>query len=183
VARHLASRARTAVTEKNVVATRRTGSEHLRSRAFHLAALRYREESLLESASARLRKRIERKMAVEQATLEVQEHLVALAKAHAERLALEWFDAAVSEVKDDALRAVLDQVGALHGITVLRSDAGFYIAEGYFEPAKESALRRESDVLIRELLDAALGLVDAFAIPDACLAAPIAFMDPAHPEW
>ena len=183
VARHLASRARTAVTEKNVVATRRTDSEHLRSRAFHLAALRYREESLLESASARLRKRIERKMDVEQATLEVQEHLVALAKAHAERLALEWFDAAVSEVMDPSLRAVLDQVGALHGISVLRTDAGFYIGEGYFEPAKESALRRESDLLIRELLDAAVGLVDAFAIPDACLAAPIAFMDPAHPEW
>ena len=116
-------------------------------------------------------------MDVEQATLEVQEYLVALAKAHAERLALEWFDAAVSEVKDPSLRAVL------HGISVLRTDAGFYIGEGYFEPSKESALRRESDLLIRELLDAAVGLVDAFAIPDACLAAPIAFMDPAHPEW
>ncbi len=106
-----------------------------------------------------------------------------LAKAHAERLALEWFDAAASEVEDDTLRALLDQVGALHGITVLRADAGFYIGEGYFDPSKESALRRESDLLIRELLDAAVGLVDAFGIPDACLAAPIAFMDPAHPEW
>ena len=115
--------------------------------------------------------------------LEVQEHLVALAKAHAERIALEWFDAAVTKVEDPILRALLDDVGALHGITVLRCDAGFYIGEGYFDPAKESALRRESDLLVRELRDAAVGLVDAFAIPDACLAAPIAFMDPAHPTW
>ena len=183
VARHLVERARTAVTEKNVLTTRRTAPEHLRDRAFHLAALRYREESLLESAATRLRKRLAAKMEVEQATLEVQEHLVALAKAHAERLALEWFDASVSAVEDPSVRALLDKVGALHGITVLRADAGFYIGEGYFEPSKESALRRESDVLIRELLDSAVGLVDAFAIPDACLAAPIAFMDPAHPPW
>ena len=51
------------------------------------------------------------------------------------------------------------------------------------DPAKDSALRRESDLLVRELRDAAVGLVDAFGIPDACLGAPIAFMDPAHPTW
>lgn len=183
VARHLAGRARTAMTEKNVLATRRTSPEHLRDRGFHLAALRYREDSLVETAAARLRKRLGAKMEPEQATLEVQEHLVALAKAHAERLALEWFDASVSTVEDETLRALLDKVGALHGITVLRADAGFYIGEGYFEPSKESALRRESDLLVRELADVAVGLVDAFGIPDACLAAPIAFMDPAHPAW
>ena len=134
-------------------------------------------------ASVRLRKRLEAKMPFDQAALEVQEHLVALAKAHAERLALEWFDVAVGAVEDPSLRALLDKVGALHGITVLRADAGFYIAEAYFDPTKESALRRESDLLIKELLDSAVGLVDAFGIPDACLAAPIAFMDPAHPTW
>ena len=26
-------------------------------------------------------------------------------------------------------------------------------------------------------------LVDGFGIPDACLAAPIAFFDPANPRW
>ena len=183
VARHFAGRARTAVTEKNALERRRTSPDHLRSRALHLAALRYREETLLETASARLKKRLDRGMDISEAQLEVQEHLVALAKSHAERIALEWFDAAVTKVEDEKLRAVLDTVGALHGITVLRNDAGFYIAEGYFDPSKESALRRESDLLIRELRDSAVGLVDAFGIPDACLAAPIAFMDPAHPAW
>ena len=47
----------------------------------------------------------------------------------------------------------------------------------------KSRARRESDVLIRELFGSAVGLVDAFGIPDACLAAPIDFMDPAHPAW
>ena len=183
VARHLAERATTAVREKNIIATRRTSPEHLRDRAFHLAALRYREEFLLETAAARLRKRLGAKMDVETAALQVQEHLVALAKAHSQRLALEWFDESVSAVEDETLRALLDRVSALHAITVVRADAAFYLAEGYFDPSKESALRDESDALIRELTPAAVGLVDAFGIPDACLAAPIAFMDPAHPTW
>ena len=183
VARHLAGHARTAMAEKNLVAVRRTDAKHLRDRHFHLAALRYREEHLLDTVSARIRKRLAAKMESGAAMLEIQEHLVALAKAHSERIALEWFDVAVAKVEDPTLRALLDDVGALHGITVLRTDAGFYIGEGYFDPAKESALRRESELLIRELRDSAVGLVDAFGIPDACLAAPIAFMDPAHPTW
>ncbi|MBX3187491.1 MAG: acyl-CoA dehydrogenase family protein [Labilithrix sp.] len=183
VARHLAERAKVAVLEKNVVAARRTAPEHLRDRAFHLAALRYREEQLLSTSAARLRKRLAAKKPMEEAALEVQEHMVALARAHAERLALEWFDDAVATIEDDALRALLDEVGALHGIGALRADAGFYLSEGYFDATKESALRKESDRLIRELVPAARELVDAFGIPDACLAAPIAFMDPAHPTW
>lgn len=183
VARHFLACTRTAMTEKNAIATRRTSSDHLRDRAFHLAALRFREERLLETASARLKKRLDAHVPPDVAVLEVQEHLVALAKAHAERLALAWFDEAVTAVSDTALRKLLDDVGALHAITVMRADAGFYIGERYLDPSKESALRRESDLLIRELRDVAIGLVDAFAIPDACLAAPIAFMDPAHPAW
>lgn len=183
IARHLAARTRTAVAEKNAVAIRRTDAKHLRDRDFHLAALRFREEHLLGSVAARLKKRLDARMEAEVAMLEIQEHLVALAKAHAERIALAWYDEAVQKVEDATLRTLLDDLGALHAITVLRADAGFYIGEGYFDPAKESALRRESDLLIRELRDAAVGLVDAFGIPDACLAAPIAFMDPAHPTW
>ena len=89
----------------------------------------------------------------------------------------------MSRVEHARLRALLDKVGALHGITLLRTDAAFYLGEGYLEPSKESALRHESDLLIEELLGSAVGLVDAFGIPDACLGAPIAFMDPAHPAW
>lgn len=183
VVRHIADRAKVAVMEKNFVAVRRTDAEHLRSRGFHLAALRFREAHLLASAAQRIRKRLARKVDPEQAVLEVQEHLVELARAHADRLALELFDAAVGAVGDLAQRDVLDRLGALHAITRLRADSAFYLTEGYFEAEKERALREESEALIAELRPAAVGLVDAFGIPDACLAAPIAFMDPAHPTW
>ncbi len=183
VARHLLGIARTAVAEKNPVAVRRTGVEHLRDRGFHLAALRYREERLLVTAAARLRKRLGAKMDPHQAMLEVQEHLVALARAHGDRLALAWFDEAVSALPEGPLRDRLDRLGALHALTVLRAEAAFFLTEGYFDAVKERAIREEGEGLLRELQPDAVGLVDAFGIPAACLAAPIAFMDPAHPRW
>ncbi|MDO9016043.1 MAG: acyl-CoA dehydrogenase [Deltaproteobacteria bacterium] len=183
VARHLLDRARTAVAEKNPVAVRRTDDTHLRDRGFHLAALRYREERLLATAAARLRKRLGAKMDPHEAMLEVQEHLVALARAHADRLALAWFDEAVSAMPAGPVRERLDRLGALHAITLLRAEAAFFLTEGYFDGVKERALREEGEELLRALQPDAVGLVDAFGIPPACLAAPIAFMDPAHPHW
>ena len=183
VVRHLAGRARVAVAETNFVAVRRTHSHHLRDRSYHLAALRFREEHMLETAAARIRNRVSRKVEPGAALLEVQEHLVALARAHAQKLALELFDEAMLAVRDSEQRVLLDALGALYGIETIRADAGFFFAEGWLEHDKGRALREESELLVRELRESAVGLVDAFGIPQACLAAPIAFMDPAHPTW
>lgn len=183
VMRHIASKAKVVVTEKNFVAVRRTDADHLRDRNYHLAAMRFREEHLLDTAATRIRRRLGRKVDATEALLDVQEHLVALARAHAERIALEFFDEAIRQVQDPELRALLDRLGALHAISTIRADAGFFFAEGYLEQDKGRALREESESLIKELVGSAVGLVDAFGIPPACLAAPIAFMDPAHPTW
>lgn len=182
VVREVMKRVGVAAAEKNAVAVRRSDSTHLRDRNFHLAALRYREERLLETAAQRLRKRLAKKGDPAEAFLEVQEHLVALAGAHADRIALEWFDARVkgasAEIADH-----LDRLGALHALGRIRAEAAFYFSEGYLDPSKESAMRKETVALLDELRGSALDLVLAFGIPDTALAAPIAFMDPAHPQW
>lgn len=182
VVRHVAKRAEIAAREKNPVARRRADSEHLRDGAFHIAALRYREETLLTTAGQRLKKRISRGDDAGNAVLGVQEHLVALAWAHADRLALEWFHARTKNV-EGPLAAQLERVGSLYALTRIRDEAAFYFSEGYLEPSKEKAMRKETEKLLYELRGSALDLVDAFGIPDVALAAPIAFMDPAHPRW
>jgi acyl-CoA oxidase len=182
VVRHVMKRAGVAATEKNSVVVRRADSEHLRDRSFHLAALRYREERLLETAAQRFKKRLAKKMEPAAAVLEIQEHLIALAWAHADRLALEWFDEGVKSATG-AVAEQLERLGALHALGRIRAEAGFYFSEGYLEPSKESAMRKETVALLRELRASASDLVDAFGIPDVALAAPIAFMDPAHPRW
>ena len=179
VLRMLGSIAGTAVREKNPIARRETDRAHLRDRAFHLAALSHREETLVRSAAMRMKKRLPE--GAHEALLAVQEHLGAAAKAYVDRLALEWFTEEVRRVEDEGTRGWLEKLGDLHALSRIEQEGAWYLEQGYVEPGKARAIRKEVEALMRELAPAARALVDAFAIPEACLAAPIAFFDPAHP--
>ncbi len=171
--RFVAARAGTVVRELNPIVTRATDPEHLRDPAFHLGTLRWREEHLLETVARRLRKRLGAGLEPTAAMLECQNHLLAAARAHVERTVVERAIEAVAALPTD-LAAVLRPLLALHGLARLEADAGWLLEHGVLEAAKARAIRREIDVLCRELRPAARGLVDAFAIPDELLAAPIA---------
>lgn len=180
--RAIGQRVQTAVLDKNPVETRRGSSAHLRDREFQLDALRYRERRLIATAAARVRKRLAQGLAGDVALLEVQEHLVAVSQAFAERLALEWF-AEREAAADPAARPVLAQLGSLSALALLERRAGWFLEDGYFEAAKARGLRKEVEALLAEVAAVAGDVVDAFGIPDVCLAAPIAFFDPAHPRY
>jgi acyl-CoA oxidase len=62
----------------------------------------------------------------------------------------------------------------LFALAQLEQDRGWFLEEGYFEGRKAKAIRGEVNALCGEIRPWAHDLVDAFAIPDACLAAPIA---------
>ncbi|MCA9613320.1 MAG: acyl-CoA oxidase, partial [Myxococcales bacterium] len=137
----------------------------------------------VRSAARRLAKRLGDEMDPNDALLEVQEHLVAAASAWVDQLAYDWFSDALAEgahVDDDA-RPWLEQLGVLHALCLVERDAGWYLESGWLAPPKARAIRKEIERRMAELVPAAAGLVEAFAIPDACLAAPIAFFDPATP--
>lgn len=171
--RYVSSRAGTAVRELNPIITRRTDPEHLRDPEFHLGALRWREEHLLATVARRLRKRLGAGLEPTQAMLECQTHLLATARAHIERSVVEQAAAAVAAAPA-GLAAVLRPLLALHALARLEADAGWLLEHGVIEAGKTRAIRKQIDVLCLELRPAALGLVDAFAIPDELLAAPIA---------
>ncbi|NUO48610.1 MAG: acyl-CoA oxidase, partial [Polyangiaceae bacterium] len=175
--------AMTAVREKNPITTRDTSTEHLRDRSFHLAALAHREEVLVRSCAMRMKKRIKGEGGAHAALLAVQEHMVAAARAYVDHLALRWFDERASKIGDERVRAWLARLGDLHALSRIEEEAGWYLEDGYFEPAKARAVRKEVEALMAEITPAARSLVDAFQIPEACLAAPIAFFDPAHPKF
>ena len=172
--RYLADRASTALRELNPVTTRRTEPEHLRDPEFQQAALRYREDVLLQSAARRLKKRIDAGMDSFDAFVEVQPQLVHLARAHVLRIVHERFTEAVAAVEDAALRPVLTALRDLYALDHLANAGGWFQANNYFEAAKARAIRREVLDLLAEIRPVALPLVDAFAIPDEVLAAPIA---------
>ena len=167
--RYLGERAETSVTELNPLQTRRTDPEHLRDADFHRAALRYREERMLRSAARRMRSRLRDGMDSFDAVNEVQSHLVALARAHVERVIAETFAEAVADAPAGRLRDVLEQVRALNALSRIEADRGWYLESGYIEGSKSRAIRSEVETLCRDVAQHSELLTAGFGIPDALL--------------
>lgn len=183
VLRAVGRRVTTHVTQKNPLVSRRAGQSHLRDRAMQLAAFRYREDHLVETALLRIKKRIDAGADGETAVLAIQEHVVALADAFAEHRAAAWFAATEAALPASPARDLLSRLGDLSLLARLDAHAAWFLEADYFEVPKTRAIRKEVEFLLADLAPHARDIVDAFAIPDACLAAPIAFFDPAHPTY
>lgn len=150
-----------------------TDPAHLRDPAFHADLFRRRERALLVSAAARLKSRIDGGMDSFDAFTEVQDHLLHLARAHAERLVLERFQAAVEDAPEGQLRTLLGVLCALYGLWHVERDAGWFQAHGAIEGNVVKAVRAEVNALLGRLRPVAVELVDAFGIPDALLGSSI----------
>ena len=174
LARYIAEHAATAMTELNPVITRRTDEEHLLDREFHLAAFHWRTEHLLTTLTNRLKKRLDAGMDGFHALNEVQDHAVALAKAHTEQIVLDQFAAAIESCDDSALVEMLSTICDLYALHRIESDRGWFLEHGYLEGAKSKAIRKQVNRLCAEIRLQAVHLVDAFGIPPQMLAAPIA---------
>jgi acyl-CoA oxidase len=173
--RYLGRGAAQALATLDPVTPRLTDARHLRDPKFHRTAFRYREERLLASAARRLKRRLDEGRDSFDALNEVQDHLVTLAAAHAERVALEAFADARAGIADAGVRAQLDRLGTLYAVSRLVRHEGWYLSCGYFEGGKARALRALEAELCAEVRPHAVALVDGFGIPDEVLAAPIAF--------
>lgn len=172
--RFIADQARAQLTELDPVTSRRTDSEHLRDAGWQLLLLRHREQMLVGSLARRFKRRLDDGMDSFAAMIEVQDHLVATAHAHVERVILEQFEAAIERAPEGAERAQLDTLRQLFGLWQIKRDIGWFMENSLVEGAKARAIRDEVNTLCFELRQQAVHLVDAFGIPESCLAAPIA---------
>jgi acyl-CoA oxidase len=157
----------------NPIPERRVGSDHLRDARFQSDAFHTRERRLLVSAGRRLKGRMGRGKDPYDAFIAVQDHLLELGWAHAKRLTHDAFCQAVDEASP-AMKAVLTPLRDLYALAHLEEDRAWFLERGIFSPEKAKAIRDEVNALVDEVRPNAVGLVDAFGIPDAVLAAPIA---------
>ena len=174
VLRFVGGRIGSQFSELSPLYVRNTDAGHLRDPEFHLTAFKFHEERLLYSVAMRLRRKIKGGTKSYEAYLQVQTQLVALAIAYVERLVLEQFQQRVAAETDEELQAVLKQLCDLYALHTIESHKGWFFEYDFLTAAKSKAIRREVDRLCGEVRVHAAGLVDAFAIPDELLAAPIA---------
>ncbi|MFJ2955125.1 acyl-CoA dehydrogenase [Streptomyces sp. NPDC087270] len=111
-----------------------------------------------------------------------------LVDAYGTRRAAEAYLAAVGRVGDATTRGVLDQLFRLFALQRLAPHAGTLLADGHLTAEAVRELRPAVDRISADLAPHALALVEAFAVPDGILQAPIAtegyaaaYDDPAGP--
>lgn len=164
----------TTVRDKNVLARNNDAYDHLLDQEFQLDAFRYRERDLTISVGQRLRKLIKRGIDPYHAFLRCQTHLLSVGQAYVERIVLEQFVAVIQKCEDRQLKNTLKQLCSLYALHTIEEHKGFYLEQNYMEGRKTQAIRRVVDKLCKLLRNDAACLVNAFGIPEACLAAPIA---------
>ena len=162
------------MTEKNPIITRNTDAGHLMDAEFLLSAFKYRERKLVQGVAERMRNYLRKHMDAYDAFLRCQMHMVHAAKAFVEREVLEQFIKVVVDQKDPAIKGALQQMCRLYGLYTILEHKGWYLEAGYLEPVKTKAIRRMVQKLCAGIRVDALALVDAFAISDVVLGAPIA---------
>jgi len=174
ILKQVTGKAARAIAELNPVITRMADEAHLRDPEFQLGALRYRENRVLVAAARRLKKLIDKGMDSFAAMNDCQDQLLALANAHVERVILEQFHDAIGDVPNEQLQSVLRTLRDLFALSRIEADRGWFLEHGYIEPNKSRRIRRLVSRLCHDVRQQALPLVDAFAIPDELLGAPIA---------
>jgi len=167
--------AKTTLSEKNPIVTRNTDEDHLLDAAFHLSAFEYREKTILASAAKRIRKLIDGGLDPYDAFNVVQHQMIAVSEAYIERVVLGQFQLATEAVQDEKTKAVLVKLCQLYALSQIEKNKGWYLEDGYMEGVKTKAIRKLVNQLCWEIRQDAASLVDAFAIPKSCLAAPIVF--------
>lgn len=166
--------AKTAITEKNPIATRRTDEEHLLDNEFHLQAFVHREKTILASAARRIKKLVDGGLEAYDAFNVVQHQMIEVAEAYLERVVLEQFQAAIKEVEEQQSKAILTKLSQLYALSQIEKNKAWYLEDGYMEAVKTKAVRKIVNQLCWDIRPDAVALVNSFNIPESCLAAPIA---------
>ena len=165
--------AKSAMAQKNPIAIRRTDEEHLLDSEFHFQAFQHREKTILASAAKRIKKLIDNGLEAYDAFNVVQHQMIDVAEAYLDRVVLEQFQIAVSAVKDEKSKMILIKLNQLYALSQIEKNKAWYLEDGYMEAVKTKAIRKMVNQLCWDIRPDAVALVDAFAIPDSCLAAPI----------
>jgi len=132
---------------------------------YHRAMFEFREEHMIGGVARRLKRGIDAGMNPGEVFSRVQDHVVAAARAHVERLVLDAFLDAVAEQPDGDLKTVLNLVCDLHALSSIEGDRAWFMEHGRLTTQRSKAISREVNELCRRVRPVAGDLVRAFGVP------------------
>ncbi len=139
---------------------------------YQLAMLRFREEHTLSGVARRLKRGIDDGLEPGEVFSRAQDHVIAAARAHVERLVLEAFVSKVSTMPEGDHRLALTLLCDLHALSTIAEDRAWFMEHGRLSAARSKAITREIGALCRRIRPIAVDLVDAFGVPPEMLRAP-----------
>ena len=139
---------------------------------YHLAMLRFREEHELAGVARRLKRGIDAGMSPGLVFSRVQDHVIAAARAHVERLVLEAFVDKLASLEDGENKRALSLLCDLHALSVIEADRAWFMEHGRLTVVRSKAISREVNRLCRRVRPIAVPLVDAFGVPPEMLRSP-----------
>ncbi|MFD9893804.1 acyl-CoA dehydrogenase [Amycolatopsis sp. NPDC059027] len=151
--------------------TESADSEVLFDRDWQLRMFEDREEHVLSGVAQRLRR------ASSDDAFSVfnsaQDHVLRAGRVHVDNLVLQAFVSALSRCADPDARSLLERVCDLYALSTLEADRAWFLEHGRLTAARSKSLTAAVNSLCAALRPHARTLVDAFAVPEQFLAAPM----------
>ena len=155
-------------------AARRPEAAQLRARGWHVSVFQDRERHILQSLARRMRAASKAPAAdAFAATNACQEHMIAVATAHIDRVVLEAFTAAIERVGDPYVRSILIQVCDLYALTVLEENKGWLLEHERIDNTRAKAISQAILDISAALSEQAIALVEGLGVNEEWLNAAI----------
>jgi acyl-CoA oxidase len=139
---------------------------------YQLAMLRFREEHTLSGVARRLKRGVDEGLNPGEVFSAAQDHVIAAARAHVERLVLEAFVDKTATLPDGDVKVALDLLCDLYALSTIERDRAWFMEHGRLTSARSKAITRGVNDLCRKVRPIAVDLVDAYAVPSELLRSP-----------
>jgi len=136
---------------------------------YHLSMFRWREDHMTSGAARRIKGGIDRGGDPAEVFSRCQDHVIGLARAHAERIVLESFLTKVDNMPDGPNKLALNLLCDLYALSEIERDRAWWMEHGRLSTERAKAITRAVDTLCRDLRPHAVTLVTAFGVPDELL--------------
>lgn len=145
---------------------------------WQISMFEHREKHMLESLAMRLRKALDAddQFAVFNAA---QDHLLGAARAHVDNVLLAAFVNGIERMEPGPEKELLVRLCDLYALSTIEAERGWFQEHGVLTANRSKQVIAAVNELCGLIRPQALTLVDAFGIPDASVAAPIAWPDDA----